>query len=60
MNNQELIKVQNMVNETFISGVYKYFKTKNSWKMKKEVYHAKRNKAKARALKLYKKSGVEE
>lgn len=40
----------------FISGVYRYFKTKKKWILKKKVMHAKRNKAKARAEKMYHKA----
>lgn len=44
----------------FISGVYRYFKGEKCWRAKKKVFHAKRNKAKARAYKLYQKiTGVE-
>ncbi len=36
----------------FVSGVYRYFKGKKHWIAKKKIYHAKRNKAKERALRL--------
>lgn len=39
----------------FASGLYKYLKTKNAWKLTQERYHAKRKDAKARALALYNK-----
>lgn len=40
----------------FASGIYRYRKTRKQWILTKKIYHAKRNKAKARALKLYNKA----
>ena len=37
----------------FASGIYRYLKTKNAYKLTNETYHAKRKDAKARALKLW-------
>lgn len=40
----------------FTSGVYRYFKTKKQFHLKKRVNHATRTGAKKRALRLYQKS----
>jgi ABC-type Zn uptake system ZnuABC Zn-binding protein ZnuA len=37
----------------YASGIYRYLKTKNQYKLTHEAYHAKRKDAKARALKLW-------
>ena len=35
------------------SAVYRYYKGKKQWVLKKKVYHARRSKAKERAYRLY-------
>ena len=37
----------------FASGIYKFIKSKQQWRLTKEKYHAKRKDAKARALALW-------
>lgn len=42
--------------QQFASWVYRYFKTKKRWVLKKQVFHAKRTKAKDRAWRMYDKT----
>lgn len=46
--------VQHNEKPRYVSGIYRYIKTKKSLKLTSEHYHAKRKDAKARALKLWK------
>ena len=48
--------MQHKGRKRFVSGVYRYYKTKKCWIAKKKVYHAKRYKAKERALRLLNKA----
>ena len=49
-------RIEHLGKQRFVSGVYRYFKMKKHWIAKKKVFHAKRNKAKARAYKMYQKT----
>ncbi len=40
-------------NPRYVSGIYRYYKTKKEWKALKEAGNAKRKDAKSRARKLY-------
>jgi hypothetical protein len=44
--------VQHNGKSRFASGIYRYLKTRNRFKLTQERYHARRKDAKARALKL--------
>ena len=43
----------------FASGIYKFIKSRQAWRLTKPKYHAKRKDAKARALTLYSKAKEE-